>query len=572
MLTKVGEKNIKATIKKDFQSMQKLTDAQVQELARIGRNIEQHYGWPQDIEWATEGGKMYIVQSRPITTLKKEVTDKFSQVGLPGGKKEESTVASSASVESAAPVQAIAHPAAPTDLPGATSTVSKATVLLKGLPASPGFSTNRVRVLLNLDDIFKMKSGEILVTVMTTPDFVPAMRKASAIITDAGGLTSHAAIVSRELGVPAVIGTGNATKRLQDGMIVTVDATKGIVYEGKVDISELAKPGAAFGGTGESVLVTATKVYVNVAEPDVAEKVAKLAVDGVGLLRAEFMVANMGVHPRKMFEDGKEQEFIDTLAEGLSRIAGAFFPRPVVYRATDFKTNEYRNLKGGDKYEPQEENPMIGYRGAMRYIREPELFAMELKAIKKVREDMGLKNLWLMIPFVRRTEQISAIKRLMEAEGLRRTKDFKLWIMVEVPSSVFMIEEMCEEGIDGVSIGSNDLTQLILGVDRDNASIASEFDERSTAVMRAMQHVIKTCRKYGVTASICGQAPSVYPELTEKLVEFGTTSVSVNPDAIDKTRRIVASAEQKVLLDKMRKIAEKLGLDEGEVKHTLPSQ
>jgi len=575
MLTKVGEKNVKANIKKDFQQMQKLTDSQIQELARIGRNIEKHYNWPQDIEWAVEGGKVFIVQSRPITTLKKQVTSKFSLAGTPGGKPEEKQSKEEEIgmplEQPAAQAEGVASSHAET-MPGETISISKAKTILKGLPASPGFSTNRVRVVLDLDDISKMQSGEILVTVMTTPDFVPAMRRASAIITDAGGLTSHAAIVSRELGVPAVIGTGDATKRLSDGMIVTVDATKGIVYEGKVDVSELAKPSSAVVGGGEYSPITATKIYVNVAEPDIAEKVAKLPVDGVGLLRAEFMVANMGVHPRKLYEEGRGQEFIDNLAEGLSRIAGAFYPRPVVYRATDFKTNEYRNLEGGEKYEPQEENPMIGYRGAMRYIREPELFELELKAIKKVREDMGLKNLWLMIPFVRRTEQIIAIKRMMEAQGLHRTKDFKLWIMVEVPSSVFMIEEMCEEGIDGVSIGSNDLTQLILGVDRDNATISKEFDERSTAVLRAMRQVIGTCRAHGVTASICGQAPSVYPELTEKLVEFGTTSVSVNPDVIEKTRRIVAAAEQKFLLDKTRKIIEKLGLDEGEVKHTLPSQ
>ncbi|VVB73859.1 putative phosphoenolpyruvate synthase [uncultured archaeon] len=570
MLTKVGEKNVKASIKKDFQQMQKLSDAQIQELARIGRNIEKHYGWPQDIEWAVEGGKVYIVQSRPITTLRKDVTSRYTLAGTPGGKPEREGPISEDMGVSLEPSEQENAPSRE-EMPGEMVSISKAKTILKGLPASPGFSTNRVRVLLDLDDLSKMQSGEILVTVMTTPDFVPAMRKASAIITDAGGLTSHAAIVSRELGVPAVIGTGEATRKLQDGMIVTVDATKGIVYEGKVDISELAKPSTAVIG-GESSPITATRVYVNVAEPDVAEKVAKLPVDGVGLLRAEFMVANMGVHPRKLYEEGRSQEFIDNLAEGLSRIAGAFYPRPVVYRATDFKTNEYRNLEGGEKYEPEEENPMIGYRGAMRYIREPELFELELKAIKKVREDMGLKNLWLMIPFVRRTEQIIAIKRMMESQGLHRTKDFKLWIMVEVPSSVFMIEEMCEEGIDGVSIGSNDLTQLILGIDHDNATIAGEFDERSTAVMRAIQRVIKTCKAHGVTSSICGQAPSVYPELTEKLVEFGTTSVSVNPDVIEKTRRIIAGAEQKFLLDRTRKIAEKLGLDEGEVKHTLPSQ
>jgi pyruvate,water dikinase len=565
MLTKVEDKNVKANIKKDFQSLQKLSDQQIQELARIGRNIENHYRWPQDIEWAFEGNRLYIVQSRPITTLREEVTEKFKakeavkETAKPAREEE---IKREEKIEEVNAMQTSKEGAVP---------ISEAKAILKGLPASPGFSVNTVHVLLSPKDIGLMKSGEILVTTMTTPDFVPAMRKASAIITDEGGLTSHAAIVSRELGVPAIVGTGEATRKLRDGMVITVDATKGIVYEGKVDISELAKPDALAPG-GVLVPITGTKIYVNVAEPDVAEKVARLPVDGVGLLRAEFMIANMGTHPRKMLEEGRGQEFTEKLAEDISRIAGAFFPRPVVYRATDFKTNEYRNLEGGEAYEPKEENPMIGYRGAMRYIKEPDLFKLELLAIKKVRDEMRLKNLWLMLPFIRRTEQIAEIKRMMEEVGLRRTKDFKLFIMVEVPSSVFMIDEMCEEGIDGVSIGSNDLTQLILGVDRDNATIAKEFDERSTAVLRAIKIVIDSCRRHGVTSSICGQAPSVYPEIAEKLVEFGINSISVNPDSVERTRRLVASAESKLLLDGTKRILEKLGLEEKEVKHTVPSE
>jgi len=570
MLTKVEDKNVKANIKKDFQQLQKLSDTQIQELARIGRNIENHYKWPQDIEWAVEGGKIYIVQSRPITTLKESVTALF--------KTEQSTAKAEEKEGIKAEVREVRTAGKKEAAEGVSSVakegmipISGAKTLLKGLAASPGFSTNVVRVLFSPKDINQMASGEILVTTMTTPDFVPAMRKASAIVTDEGGLTSHAAIVSRELGVPAIVGTGDATKKLRDGMIITVDATKGIVYEGKVDISEIAKPDTTALG-GAAALVTGTKIYVNVAEPDVAEKVARLSADGVGLLRAEFMIANIGTHPRKMIEEGREQEFIDKLANDIARIAGAFFPRPVIYRATDFKTNEYRNLEGGEQYEPEEENPMIGYRGAMRYIKEPELFRMELFAIKKVREEMRLKNLWLMLPFIRRTEQIADIKKMMEAVGIRRTKDFKLFIMVEVPSSVFMIDEMCEEGIDGVSIGSNDLTQLILGVDRDNAAIAREFDERSTAVLRAIKKVIDSCRRHGVTSSICGQAPSVYPEIAEKLVEFGINSISVNPDSIERTRKLVASAEQKLLLERSRQILERLGAEDTGVKHTVPSE
>lgn len=553
MLIKSENANVKVGIKPEYQNVQKLEDEKIIELAKIGREVEKHYKWPQDIEWASEGGRIYIVQSRPVTTLKKEVTERFVREME---QREVGVVQERPSIRAEEKVETMEI----------GKKEEKGSIILKGLPASPGFATGRVRVILDISDLPSMQSGEILVTKMTTPDFVPAMRKASAIITDEGGLTSHAAIVSRELGVPAVIGTEKATSILKNEMLITVDANKGIIYEGKVDLTEVPKQPATI--SGEILPVTATKIYVNLAEPDMAEKIAKLSVDGVGLLRAEFMIASIGEHPKKMLREGREQEFVDKLADGIAKIAGAFYPRPVVYRATDFKTNEYRNLRGGEEFEPEEENPMMGYRGAMRYIKEPELFKMELKAIKKVREELQLKNVWLMIPFVRRSEQIIKIKRILEEEGLHQSKDFKLWIMVEVPSTVFMIEEMCQTGIDGISIGSNDLTQLILGVDRDNSSIASEFDERSTAVLRAIQYVIKVCRKYSVTTSICGQAPSVYPEIAERLVEFGTTSISVNPDAIERTRKIVAAAEQKVLLERTRKILERMGVEDEPVKHT----
>ena len=257
-----------------------------------------------------------------------------------------------------------------------------------------------------------------------------------------------------------------------------------------------------------------------------------------------------------MLEEGRRQEYVDKLADGMRKFAAAFHPRPVVYRATDFKTNEYRNLEGGEKYEPHEENPMMGYRGASRYIEEPEIFKMELEAIKKVREEFHLKNLQLMIPFVRRIGELRAIKDIMESVGMYRTRDFKLWIMVEVPSTVILIDLFCKEGIDGISIGTNDLTQLTLGIDRDNAGLAKGFDERNEAVLRSLKRVITICNKYGVTSSLCGQAPSVYPEFAEKLVEFGITSMSVNPDAVERTRKIVASAEQKIILQRLSKLTQ----------------
>jgi len=516
MLAMIDKENKKVNIPLPLQNLQKLSDDEIKELAKIGIAIEKHYKFPQDIEWAYEKGKFYIVQSRAITTLKKE-TKAIEQ-------KEKKIIGK---------------------------------ILVKGLPASPGIGIGKVKIIKSKEEIGKIKQGDVLVTKMTNPDFVPAMKKAVAIVTDEGGLTSHAAIVSRELGIPAIVGTKNATEVLKDDMEVTVDAKSGVVYEGRifeaVKKEETEKPTFVT----SYVPITATKIYVNLGEPEIAQKIAEMPVDGVGLLRAEFMIASIGKHPLKFIKENKQQEFIDKLAEGLLTFCGAFYPRPVVYRATDFKTNEYRNLEGGE-VEPYEENPMLGFRGASRYIRQEEVFRMELKAIKKVREEYMLKNLWLMIPFVRTVGELRAIKEIMHSEGLYRTKDFKLWIMVEVPSTVFNIKEFIKEGIDGISIGSNDLTQLILGIDRDNAILGRDFDERNSAVIKAIKHVIKVCRKHGVTTSLCGQAPSVYPEFAEMLVEAGITSISVNPDAIERTRKIVASAEKKIALEKLRNIEEAL--------------
>jgi pyruvate,water dikinase len=523
MIIKVEGENKKVDIKDEAQGKQKLSDLEIKDLAKICKKIEEHYAYPQDIEYAFERDNLYIVQSRPITTLKKEEA-------AVGGEEM-----------------------------GERKDVSEANVLLKGLGASPGIGMGKVKLIKTAKESKNMEKGDVLVTEMTTPDFVPAMKKAAAIVTDTGGMTSHAAIVSRELGVPCIVGSGEATTVLKDGMEVSVDGSHGLVYEGLVSAPEAAAKRAEVGGVAaESVPITGTKIYVNLADVDQAEKVAQLPCDGVGLLRAEFMIAEIGQHPRKMLEEGKSKEFVEKLAGDLRRFAAAFYPRPVVYRATDFKTNEYRNLEGGEKYEPHEENPMMGYRGASRYLREPDVFKMELEAIKKVREEFHLPNLWLMIPFIRRIGELRAIKESLHHVGLYRTRDFKLWIMVEVPSTVFLIDQFCEEGIDGVSIGTNDLTQLTLGIDRDNATMAKGFDERNEAVLRSLKHVITTCKKYGVTTSLCGQAPSVYPEFAEKLVEFGTTSMSVNPDAVTRTRKIVQSSEKKIMLDRLSMLTENL--------------
>jgi len=539
MLIKIEGKNRRAEIKDDAQGRQKLSDLEIKDLAKVCKRIEEHYGYPQDIEYAFEKDNLYIVQSRPITTLK----DKSGLEKGTGG-------------ETVTPMENTI-PAAAKEAPKAQG-VGHAKMLIKGLGASPGIGMGTVKIIRTPREIKNINRGDVLVTEMTTPDFVPGMKKAAAIVTDTGGMTSHAAIVSRELGVPCVVGTGNATTVLQDGMDISVDGSHGIIYEGFVSAPEAAA--AKGGGNGAAQVVnvmtpvTGTKIYVNMADVDQADKVSKLPADGIGLLRAEFLVAAMGTHPKKMLEDARKQEFVDKLAEGMQKFAAAFYPRPVVYRATDFKTNEYRNMEGGEKYEPHEENPMMGYRGAARYIHEPELFKMELEAMKKVREEFHLPNLWLMIPFVRRIGELRAIKEIMHDVGMYRTRDFKLWIMVEVPSTVILIDQFCEEGIDGVSIGTNDLTQLTLGIDRDNATLAKGFDERNEAVLRSLKRVITVCNKYGVTSSLCGQAPSVYPEFAEKLVEYGITSMSVNPDAVERTRKIVASAEQKIMMQRLARL------------------
>jgi pyruvate,water dikinase len=377
------------------------------------------------------------------------------------------------------------------------------------------------------------------------------MRRAAAIVTDAGGMTSHAAIVSRELGLPCVVGTRQATSVLHDGMLVTVNATAGTVLEGGSDvpIAPVAIPtSTAVAGR----VVTATRLMVNLAEPELAARVAARDVDGVGLLRAEFMIlsALQGVHPRQLIETGQGGQFVDRMADQLQVIAQAFHPRPVIYRATDFRTNEFRGLKGGERYEPHEENPMIGLRGAYRYVRDPGPFKLELELLARVRRQFS--NLHLMIPFVRTGSEMRAIKRIVDESPLAEDGSFQLWAMAEVPSVVYWLDEYASLGIAGVSIGSNDLTQLVLGVDRDNETLAPLFDERDHAVLETIRAIIAGCRRLGLRSSICGQAPSVYPDYAEQLVRWGIDSISVNPDVIEQTRQYIAIAERRLLLDHAR--------------------
>ncbi|MBP9719405.1 MAG: phosphoenolpyruvate synthase [Candidatus Levybacteria bacterium] len=503
MMKKAGVDNKIVSLSKSEGEKQKITTKEILELAELGKKLEKHYYFPQDSEWAIEKSKVYIVQTRPITTI--AATDAKN--------KEDAK----------------------------TPDTNKYELLTKGAPASPGIASGPVRILHSASEVGKILQGEVLVASQTNPDYVPAMKKAVAIVTDHGGRTSHAAIVSRELGIPAVVGTENATKILKTGQIITVNGMKGEIYKGghiQVKQAEVTKT---------NVTKTATKVYVNLAQPDLAEKVAQQHVDGVGLLRAEFIMADIGTHPKKLLKEHKRDVFVKKMAEQLGVFAKAFNPRPVIYRTSDFKTNEYRALIGGKEFEPEESNPMLGYRGAYRYMHDPAVFEMELDAIKIVRNKMGLKNLWVMIPFVRTVKELIEVKKVMAAAGLHRTASFKLFMMVEIPSNVILLDEFINVGIDGVSIGSNDLTMLILGTDRDNSEVATEFDEQNPAVLWALEHVIKTAHKHNIMAGICGQAPSVYPELVEKLVKWGITSISVSPDAIDAVRENIAQTERKLL-------------------------
>ena len=509
-------------VSKSYQEKAKLTDPQIKELAAIGLEMERHYQWPQDIEWAVEKNKIYIVQTRPVTTISPTPVE-------PASRGELRSIADGLQIS--APQASVANK----DLPDP---------ILSGLGASPGIALGPVKVIHSSKEIDKVKEGEVLVTGMTTPDFVPAMRRAVAVVTDLGGRTSHAAIVSREMGIPAVVGTELATTKLKTGTTITVDGKVGKIYAGDV-ASALSLPKATNSPNTSKSLTstpTATKVYCNLGEPQLAETIAARNVDGIGLLRAEFIMANIGTHPRYMLDHGKRDQFVDQLYENLMLFARSFNPRPVLYRTTDFRTNEYRGLKGGEKYESvNEENPMIGFRGVARYLADAEVLKMELEAVKRVRR--YYQNLWLMLPFVRTPKELAEAKKVMASVDLYRTGTFKLFMMVEVPSNVILLEKFIGVGIDGASIGSNDLTQLILGVDRDNEKLAHIFDERDDAVQWAIEHTIKTCAKHGILSGICGQAPSEYPELIPKLVGWGINSISVSPDVIDQTRELVAKAE-----------------------------
>lgn len=509
---KVPEERAKAQV---------MTDEQLKELAGYAKAIEKHYGCYMDMEWAIDHkDRIWILQARPETVWSRKNKEKKE------AKKVNITTAHK--------------------------------VLVKGLPASPGLVAGKVHVITNPKDIEEFKKGEILVTQMTSPDWVPAMKKAVAIVTDAGGMTCHASIVSRELGIPCVVGTKSrsveATLTLKNGQDVTVDAQNGIVYEGVVeDMVKKDEPKAA----GQTVVAaeyfppTGTGIMMNLGDPDLAEKYASLPCDGIGLMREEFIWTTfIHEHPLYLIKTGRADKVIDMLAEGVAKVCRAMSPRPVVLRFSDFKSGEYRNLKGGDKYEPVEPADLLGWRGASRYYdpKYTEAFRLELKAVRKVREEFGLKNLNCMIPFCRTVKEAELVTGIMREEGLVRGPDFKLFLMAEIPANIILADQF-NQFVDGYSIGSNDLTMLLLGCDRNNDTVSALFDERNLAVKRAIRHLIATAHKDGKTVSICGQAPSVYPEFTEFLIKSGIDYVSVNPDMVKATKRNAARIEQRLMLD-----------------------
>ena len=510
-----------------------LSEKEIYTLSSMAVKIEDLYGKPQDIEWGfdTDTEELYILQSRPITTLKEKTKTEVEDMN------EEKN----------------------------NNNDQRLRPLVQGLSASPGISRGRVIVVEDLSEIAKVKDGNILVTGMTNPDMVPAMRRAKAVVTNEGGRTCHAAIVSRELGIPCIVGAGDATNNLTDDMEVTVDATRGVVYEGNVlndDKKDKGKDNQSQQELSSELInqlapITGTKIYMNLGEPQFINRYKDLSFDGIGLMRTEFIFNNViGTHPIYLLEKGEGDLFVRELADGITRVAQEIYPKKLVVRMSDFRTNEFRGLKGGEEVEPKENNPMLGWRGVARYI-SPEYeegFRLECKAMRKVREEYNLTNVSAMLPFVRTVEDVEKVLEIMRSEGLERNKDFDIYLMAEVPSNIFMADEFSKL-VDGFSIGSNDLTQLIMGADRDSGILnrMGYFDERNPAIKRAIKHLIKVAHENNITVSICGQGPSIYPEFAEFLVRQGIDSISVNPDTVNYTRKLVASEKKKMILDQHRK-------------------
>lgn len=489
---------IKADVPEEKQNVPSLSSHEIKKLAEYAVLVEEHYKSPQDLEFALEKGRIYITQTRPITTLReKSVAEK----------KEETT----GEIE-----------------------ITDATLLVSGLPASPGVGKGKVVLVHDISDLKKVQKGDVLVARMTSPDYVPTMKRASAIVTDSGGVTAHAAIVSREMSIPCIVGTDIGTQKLKEGMFITVDATKGKVYEGNVRIAvEKEEPVLR--------IKTKVKVKVNLDLPELAEHAAATGADGVGLLRSEFINMQNREHPVSMIRSGKTEEFVSHLVNGLKIICKAFKDKSVWYRTLDARTDEFRNLPGGED-EPKEDNPMMGWRSIRRSLDQPELLKAEYEAIKRVHK-AGYTNIGIMLPLVTHVEQVRDAKNIFfKSTGIEPVKDIAFGIMIETPAAVQMIEELCKEGISFISLGTNDLTQFTFACDRNSARVAKWADEMHPAIQRQVHRVIQTCKKYRVETSICGQAGSRV-DMAKFLFSEGIDSMSANPDAVNTIRKTVAQLE-----------------------------
>ncbi|MCT8336749.1 phosphoenolpyruvate synthase [Methanoculleus sp. Afa-1] len=490
-----------------------LSDAEVARLATLGKIAEDHYGIPQDVEWAIVGDVFFILQSRPITTIKRPE--------IPHGGSAEQQKS------------------------------SLGVVLVEGQGASPGVVSGRVVIVRDVKDTSAVKDGDIMVTKMTNPDMVPAMRRVSAIVTDEGGMTCHAAIVSRELGTPAVVGTKKATKLLRDGQVVTVDGEKGIIYEGAVAAPAAAAPAAAPAAAAATPVITGTLVKVNVSLPEAAQRAAATGADGVGLLRIEHLILGLAKTPGWYIEHDAEEEFIAELYGGIKTVLDAFPGKPVWVRTLDAPTDEFRNMEGGEE-EPFEHNPMLGWRGIRRDLRSPEQFRLQVEAFKRLWA-AGYDNLGVMFPMVNHPNEFTQARAMMKEWGVD-VENATLGVMIEVPGSALMVEEFIQAGIRFASFGTNDLIQYTLAIDRNNENVADMYQPKHPAVLRLIDYAIGVCRENGVECSICGQAGSD-PEMVTWLVEHGISSVSANIDAVPRIREAVARKERQILLDAARRNA-----------------
>lgn len=512
MFTKNQEtgETVQIDVPEDKKDARVLTDSDLEQLTQLGRRIQKHYGAPMDTEWGIENNKVYMLQARPITTLG-NITEEKSSSSYDEEERE---------------------------------------IIVRGLGASPGMISGTVKIIKDLDELDKIVDGDILVTTMTTPDMVPAMKRANGIVTDEGGVTCHAAIISRELGIPCVSGTGEATSVLKDNQVVTIDGKKGLVFEGEFKEESESTTTQATQAVSAEPLLTVTDVKVNVSMADAAKRAYATGADGVGLLRTEHMMLETGTVPYKFIDEGREDELVDVLVKGILKVADVFYPKTVWYRTLDAPTDEFKTLEGGEN-EPDEANPMLGWRGIRRELDQPDILKAEFKAIKKL-HNQGYTNIGVMLPLLHKPEELRQAKEIARSVGLEPHKDVDFGMMVETPAAAIIIEDFIEEGLDFISFGTNDLTQYTLALDRNNELVAKHYTEAHPAVIKLITSVIKKCKAAGVTTSICGQAGSK-PEIVEKLVEAGIDSISANTDAVPTIRRIVAKVEKRIMLDAAKK-------------------